>query len=48
MVELVRRRLPNYLNVDPLRGIQVMAPMKRGELGVFALNDALRDFGVAV
>ena len=43
VVELVRRRLPNYLNVDPLRGIQVMAPMKRGELGVFALNDALRE-----
>ena len=42
VVELVRRRLPNYLGVDSLRGIQVMAPMKRGELGVFALNDALR------
>ena len=42
VIELVRRRLPGYLGVDRLRGIQVMAPMKRGETGVFALNDALR------
>ncbi len=43
VVGLVRDRLPKYLNVDKLRGIQVMAPMKRGDLGVFALNKALQD-----
>ncbi|MEE1199668.1 MAG: ATP-dependent RecD-like DNA helicase [Christensenellales bacterium] len=43
VVELVRRRLPEYLKADGLKAIQVMAPMKRGELGVFALNGLLRD-----
>ncbi len=43
VVALVKNRLPKYLGVDSLRGIQVMAPMKRGELGVFALNKALQE-----
>ena len=38
VVGLVKERLPKYLNVDRLRGIQVMAPMKKGDLGVFSLN----------
>ncbi|MBQ8088919.1 MAG: ATP-dependent RecD-like DNA helicase [Clostridia bacterium] len=42
VVELVQTRLPGYLGVDSLRGIQVMAPMKRGDLGVFALNVLLQ------
>ena len=29
VVQLVTTRLPRYLGVDPVRGIQVMAPMKR-------------------
>ena len=42
VVALVQKRLPGYLGVDPLRGIQVMAPMKKGDLGVFALNARLQ------
>ncbi len=42
VTELVRRRLPKYLGVDSLRGIQVMAPMKKGALGVLQLNNQLQ------
>lgn len=42
VVALNRHRLPKYLGVDPLRGIQVMAPMKKGALGVLQLNRALQ------
>ena len=42
VVGLVQKRLPAYLNADSLRNIQVMAPMKRGDTGVFALNRALQ------
>ncbi|MBR1560588.1 MAG: ATP-dependent RecD-like DNA helicase [Clostridia bacterium] len=41
-VALVRTRLPNYMGFDALRDIQVMAPMKRGEVGVFHLNELLQ------
>lgn len=43
VIGLVRDRLPKYLNVDRLRGIQVMAPMKKGDLGVYALNRMLQE-----
>lgn len=43
VVGLVKERLPKYLNVDRLRGIQVMAPMKKGDLGVFSLNHLLQE-----
>lgn len=42
VVQLVTTRLPRYLGVDPLRGIQVMAPMKRMDAGVYALNAVLQ------
>ena len=42
VVQLVTTRLPRYLGVDPLRGIQVMAPMKRMDAGVYALNTVLQ------
>ena len=42
VMQLVQTRLPRYLNVDSLRGIQVMAPMKRGETGVYALNQRMQ------
>lgn len=42
VVQLVTKRLPRYLGVDPLRGIQVMAPMKRTDAGVYALNAVLQ------
>lgn len=43
VIALVKHRLPKYLSVDALRGIQVMAPMKKGALGVLQLNRALQD-----
>ena len=42
VVQLVTKRLPRYLGVDPVRGIQVMAPMKRSDAGVYALNAVLQ------
>ena len=42
VVALVSRRLPNYMQLDPLRDIQVMAPMKKGDAGVFAMNRTLQ------
>ena len=42
VVGLVQTRLPRYMDLDPLRDIQVMAPMKRGEGGVFTLNAMLQ------
>jgi exodeoxyribonuclease V alpha subunit len=43
IVSLVGHRLPEHYGVDPVRDIQVFAPVYRGELGIDALNDALRD-----
>ncbi len=43
IVSLVARRLPDHYGVDPVRDIQVFAPVYRGELGIDALNRALRD-----
>jgi exodeoxyribonuclease V alpha subunit len=42
IVSLVSRRLPEHYGVDPVRDIQVFAPVYRGELGIDALNEALR------
>ena len=42
VVALVKQRLPRYMNLDSLRDIQVMAPMKRGDVGVYALNAQLQ------
>ncbi len=43
VIEMVTRRLPGYMPLDPLRDIQVMAPMKRGDAGVYALNALLQE-----
>jgi exodeoxyribonuclease V alpha subunit len=43
IVSLVARRLPEHYGVDPVRDIQVFAPVYKGELGIDALNDALRE-----
>src|ERR1700746_138663 len=43
IVSLVTERLPAHYEIDPIRDIQVFAPVYRGELGIDALNDALRD-----
>ena len=41
--DLVARRLPRYLNCDPRRDVQVLATVRRGALGVDALNAALQE-----
>ena len=43
VIQLVSKRLPGYLKVDALRGIQVMTPMKKGEAGVYRLNRLLQE-----
>ncbi|MFL5859849.1 MAG: AAA family ATPase [Solirubrobacteraceae bacterium] len=42
IVSLVAERLPAHYEVDPVRDIQVFAPVYRGDLGIDALNRALR------
>ncbi|MBV8217668.1 MAG: AAA family ATPase [Solirubrobacterales bacterium] len=43
IVTLVGDRLGPHYGVDPVRDIQVFAPVYRGDLGIDALNGALRD-----
>lgn len=43
IVSLVTERLPAHYGVDPVSDIQVFAPVYRGELGIDALNEALRE-----
>ncbi len=43
IVSLVVERLPKHYGLDPVRDIQVFAPVYRGELGIDALNEALRE-----
>jgi exodeoxyribonuclease V alpha subunit len=42
IVSLVADRLPSHYGIDPIADIQVFAPVYRGELGIDALNEALR------
>jgi exodeoxyribonuclease V alpha subunit len=42
IVTLVSERLPAHYAVDPVADIQVFAPVYRGDLGIDALNQALR------
>jgi len=42
IVELVSQRLPEAFGYDPLRDVQVLSPMYRGEAGVNALNHRLQ------
>jgi exodeoxyribonuclease V alpha subunit len=42
IVSLVVDRLPRHYRVNPVADIQVFAPVYRGELGIDALNEALR------
>ncbi len=43
IVSLVSERLPTHYDIDPVADIQVFAPVYRGDLGIDALNVALRD-----
>jgi exodeoxyribonuclease V alpha subunit len=42
IVELVSERLPRHYDIDPVEDIQVFAPVYKGDLGINALNVALR------
>lgn len=42
IIELVTNRLPNFLDIDPLK-IQVLAPMKNSVCGIDNLNRELQD-----
>ena len=43
IVSLVCERLPAHYELDPVTDIQVFAPVYRGDVGIDALNEALRD-----
>jgi exodeoxyribonuclease V alpha subunit len=42
VVEVVAERAPEGFGVDPIRGVQVLAPMYRGAVGIDALNERLQ------
>ena len=42
LVDLVKDRLPKHYNVDAIRSIQMLSPMKKGEVGTISLNKALQ------
>lgn len=43
IVELLAERIPKKFDLDPIRDIQVLAPMRRGDAGVNSLNEALQE-----
>jgi len=43
IIELCKERLPKFNGYDPLRDIQVLTPMKKGDVGVNALNEKLQE-----
>ncbi len=42
IVKLCAERLPRFLELDPVRQMQVLAPTRKGEAGVIALNARLQ------
>lgn len=40
---LCKERLPEYYNVDPIKDIQVLSPMKNSDIGTLNLNKELQD-----
>jgi exodeoxyribonuclease V alpha subunit len=42
IVEIVTERLPKKFGLDPIRDIQVLSPMRRGETGMIRVNEALQ------
>ncbi len=42
IVEVVAERLPRAFGLDPMRAVQVLVPMVRGDVGTRALNAALQ------
>lgn len=42
VVDIVKNRVPQKWDIDPIRGIQVISPMYRGLIGVHNLNEKLQ------
>lgn len=42
LISLVATRIPQYIQCDPIKDIQVLTPMNRGGLGAWSLNAALQ------
>jgi exodeoxyribonuclease V alpha subunit len=43
IVEVVAERVPRRFDLDPIRDVQVLAPMYRGAVGIDALNERLQE-----
>jgi exodeoxyribonuclease V alpha subunit len=43
VVEVVAERTPSRYGVDPIRSVQVLAPMYRGAVGIDSLNELLQE-----
>lgn len=43
IIQLIKERLPKYYGVDSLRDIQVLTPMKKGEVGINSLNKLIQE-----
>lgn len=43
ITELNKNRLPSFYGVDPISDIQVLTPMKKGDVGIHSLNQHLQD-----
>ena len=43
IINLNKERLPRFYGVDPIRDIQVLTPMKKGEVGINSLNKHLQE-----
>ena len=43
VLNLVKTRLPGFAGLDPVKDIQVMTPMKKGETGVIQMNRMLQE-----
>jgi exodeoxyribonuclease V alpha subunit len=42
IIELCTKRLPKKFNYNPIKDIQVLTPMQRGDIGVQKLNELLQ------
>lgn len=44
IIGVVKERLPKHYNFDPIADIQVLTPMKKGEVGTLNLNKELQNY----
>ncbi len=42
IVKLCKKRIPEKYGLDPVKGVQVLAPMHKGEVGIINLNQTLQ------